>query len=94
MTTTTTQTRLPGRYVIHHHVASPLTCRHKYRCPCHGDPPAPEKVRKKAEEAAALEANRQLVELSSIIALALKPFPEAQTAINNAIRDHERRKPS
>ena len=86
--------RLPGRYVINRHVISPLTCRHKYHCACHGEPPKPDKSSKKAEEAAKAEMERKLFEIMGILGFALKQFPDARDAVNNALREYELRHPS
>lgn len=85
--------RLPGRYIIHRHVASPLTCRHKYRCACHPQPaaPKPENLSAKVEQAVNAKLDLHVIEVAGLVARALETFPDAREAVDRTISEFRSR---
>ncbi|MBI3208257.1 MAG: hypothetical protein HYZ37_05060 [Candidatus Solibacter usitatus] len=79
---------LPARYILRPGVKNAITCRHKYRCDCRGEPkrlPAPPKPNTMPLEL----VQREFLLLMGYMNVALKNFPDAQQAVHKILMDHQ-----
>lgn len=85
---------LPARYVINYDVPSPLTCRHRHTCACHGKAgPSPKSAEKEPSETRR-KLETEFLDIAGRIALALHQYPEARAAVDRIVAEYRERHPT